>query len=165
MDHPAIKKFIEELKDKPPLAAVGPLIIFYNKNNGDYSVQERDRLKFITEWTTKTERTKWKRFSSKTEKGWLIPRTEYLIQYSNDYCYEKSTFFVFDKTGKVMRGYCDTNGDGLFDRMDIFDNGLQTAYSLNGLSYEKVYEKTFDNAVKEYEKLLDDIHNRHVQEK
>ncbi|MDR1384010.1 MAG: hypothetical protein LBJ67_09230 [Planctomycetaceae bacterium] len=37
INHPTTKKFIEELKDKPPLAVVGPLIIFYNKNNGDYS--------------------------------------------------------------------------------------------------------------------------------
>jgi hypothetical protein len=151
---PAIKRIIDDLKNKPPLAIVGPLIVFFNKTNGDYSVCERDRLKPIIELSTKSGKVKRMKFDYNGEKNLTMSRVVYLSYYSNEGTLEKIKYFVFNKEGNVIRSYIDTDGDGLFDRMDSFDEGIQTIYAMKGLFYEKVAELPFNDAIKDLESTL-----------
>ncbi|MDR2439145.1 MAG: hypothetical protein LBE12_07240 [Planctomycetaceae bacterium] len=153
-DDPTIKRIIDDVKNTPPLAIVGPLIVFFNKTNGDYSVCERDRLKPIIEWSTESGKEKRMKFDYNGEKNLTVSRVAYLSYYSNEGTLERIKYFVCNKEGKFIRSYIDTDGDGLFDRMDIFDERIQTIYAMKGLSYEKVAELPFSDALKDHESTL-----------
>ena len=147
---------MREFKKLPPLVAVGPLIIFNDKNSGDYCIREQDSLATIAEWTTNAVTTKKIRYSSKVEKEWQYPRIEYSIWYSDDGYYEKNGVVVFDKIGNIVRSYFDTNGDGFLNKMDVFDhnNELHTSYMLDGLTYIKIAERPFGSTINEYQGSL-----------
>jgi hypothetical protein len=83
-DDPTIKRIIDDLNNKPPLAIVGPLIVFFNKSNGYYSVCERDRLKPIIELSTKSGKGKRMKFDYNGEKNLTMSRVAYLSYYSNN---------------------------------------------------------------------------------
>jgi hypothetical protein len=95
------------------------------------------------------------KFNYNGEKNLTMSRVAYLSYYSNEGTLERIKYFVFNKEGNVIRSYIDTDGDGLFDRMDSFDDEKQTVYSIKGLSYEKIGDQPFSNSIENYENTLD----------
>jgi hypothetical protein len=156
-DSPAITHYIDYLETRPPLAVVGPLFVCFNNENGNYLVCEENLHKPLVEWVTNPDLSISMKFCSKIEHAWQFPRIENRLSYSKEGCYEKGGILFFGQDGKLLRIYFDTKGNGIFDRMDTFINGIQTTYYLKELSYEKIIEKPYRTSLINYEDILESI--------
>jgi len=153
-ESPEIKEAIEKVKRMRPLVAAGPIVVFFDNNTGEYLVCEKHWNNPLVEWVKSRKPFERLYVHSRIEKDWRWPQFECAFAYSIDGIYEKCAFFVFGKDGKPLRAYSDTKGVGIFDKMDVFENGVQKTYHLVNLSWEKVNEKSYEPSQEKYENLL-----------
>ena len=146
------KKALDLLLSERPLVTVGPFAIFVD-NGGKLSVreiqslkQERGLLLPLVELKNDGQ-SKCLRLFSSSEKDRKVPRFSASLYYSEGGMYERSWFAVHREDGTFERVYIDTKGIGVFDIMCVFENGMQTTYHLNGLSWEKVEEGGYGTGV------------------
>ena len=155
---PKVREFIDKVRELGrPLVAVGPFRIFVDNEGDKFSVREIQHdqvLSFPLVELECREQSKYMEFTSSYETGLRLPRFRATFIYSEDGSYRKGCFAVQGKDVMFERFYVDTKGIGVFDKMRVFENSMQTTYHLNGLSWEKVDEQQYPEALKTRE---DDI--------
>ena len=88
------------------------------------------------------EQSKILSFFSTVEKDWRLPRFASELIYSEDGIYKRGYFAVHGGDGGTAeRVYFDSQGTGIFDIMDVYENGIRSRYHLNGLTWKQVDEQ------------------------
>jgi len=151
-----------------PLAAVGPFAVFVNHEGDKFSVHEMQSLRqekgmFLPLVELEFgEQSKRLYLLSSQEKDCPLPRFRALLNYSGDGTYEGGVFSIHREDGTVERVYTDSKGVGVFDVMNVFENGVRFIYSLNNLTWELVDELHYPEKLKNHEDgLLKDFRSQY----
>ena len=150
---PRVRSIITNVRRERPLVVVGPFVVFVNNDNGDYSVRENPLLNALVTKQDREQSTLFQ-FESPIEKEWNISRFTLGISYSQCGVYERGILGIHKKDGMPSRTYFDTEGLGFFDRMDVYENGVQVTYRLTDTSWEQVAEQPYAEYLKVYENGL-----------
>ena len=132
-------RLFEDLKKFVPIAMVGKIGIFYNRDADGYLLCEGGIHKPIAEFavTAKNDAQEYRRLDSRVLEGSIIPHATIYFIYDNEGSYVKGGFFVNNRDSTLNRIYVDTNGDGLFDTMYVNDNGNRVIYEMEGMTWTK----------------------------
>ena len=125
---PEVKEFMTKiLEHGRPLVAVGPFVVFVNNDGNIFSVhetqsvkQERGLLFPLVELDSR-EQSKHLGFTSSAEKGGKLPRFSSRLTYSEDGIYENGIIFIHREDRTLERAYFDSEGNGAFDVMLVFE--------------------------------------------
>ena len=148
---PRVREMIAEEKKFRPLVVVGPLGVFIDNDSGAFSVRESRTHPVPLLELESDEQSKRLEVNSLVEKGWIGRRFVARFFYSADDVYEWGFIAVFREDGKIERRYSDSNGIGVLDVMEVYENGVWSIYHLNGLVWEKVGDT---NAEQKWNKRL-----------
>lgn len=159
-EDPDVKDTLESIRKMPPLVAAGPILVFFDDKSGSYLVREKNVDNPIVEYQKSHELCDRQYLHSKVEKGWQLPRFSSVLFYSKDGVFEKGVFVIQEKDGRPIRAYRDTQGTGIFDEMEIFENGIMSLYRLKGLSWRKVAQRQYIPELVDYEKALSIIEDQ-----
>jgi len=132
------REWLTLLSRERPLVTTGPFAIFVD-DDGIFSVRELSFAHHLVLLRSQ-EQYKHLRLFSLPEKGWFSQRFSVDLFYSEDGIYEWGYFAVFDEDKTRRRAYYDTQGIGVFDVMEVYENGTWHTYHLNGLTWERVDE-------------------------
>jgi len=118
-----------------PLVTVEPFTIFINNDSGEVSVHESQSPMYLVR-LRKIEQLKFLRLNALLEKGRELPRFGAVVTYSKDGVYKRSGVSLSDDNSKLT-SFDDSKGIGIFDTMEVWENGKKSIYSLNGLTWER----------------------------
>ena len=153
IEDPRVKEIFATLREERPLAVIGPLAVFLNNESGEYSVREKPLYSPLVT-IRHHKQSKRLQFNSSIEQGWAVPQFGWFTSYSEDGVYERGIFFVHKKNGMPTRTYFDEQGTGIFDVMQVYEDGVQTTYCLTDFSWEQVDEQPYTEYLKKFEKGL-----------
>ena len=138
-ESPEGKKYMTKArKEWRPLVEVGPFFIFLCEE-GDrrwFTVLERSTRVLIAQLAS-DEQSKELRLFSALEKDWNFPRFMSHFRYSEDGIYVHGRFTIFRKDVTPERVYFDREGNGVFDVMYVYENGVPITYYLHDLSWRR----------------------------
>ena len=135
--HFARQEMAQTGRDRP-LVTVGPFTIFVNNDTSEVSVHESQSPMYLV----RLRRTGQLKFLSlnglleKDQKGQSFPRFGAVITYSDDGVYKKGGVSLRDDNEKLT-SFDDSKGIGVFDKMEVWENGEKSTYSLNGFTWEQ----------------------------
>jgi len=142
------REWIAEMTSERPILTVGPFVVVLEVND-NWSVRELSYAQALVSLGYYEQSKRLKLFSL-PEKGWKSQRFGVDIFYSDDGIYECGYFAVFNEDRIRVRTYFDDEGIGVFNRMEVLENGIYNTYHLNGCSWEKVDEN-------QYHPVMDDL--------
>jgi hypothetical protein len=142
---PEAKKEIALVRSERPLVVVGPFAVFVNNDNSEFSVKDRTKLVFPFLIWGIHEQSKRLELFSLCEEDWAVSRFSASLYYSEDGDYERGGFTVRRKDASLVRAYIDDEGNGVFNRMVVDEDGERVTYHLNGLTWEKVDEQPLND--------------------
>ena len=145
---------IDRRRRMRPLVVAGPIVVFFDDNDGSYEVCEEDFHKPFVFYNRSNERFDLLHLTTKVENDWKLSRFSSVLSYSKNGIYEGGAFSIRREDGHLVRTYLDTKGIGAFDEMLVYENEITNRYRLNGLSWEKVDERDHHPALIDYENLL-----------
>lgn len=152
-ESPEVRKMIANIRRDRPLVMVGPFAIFVANDNGEWSVRETPFLVPLIELKN-NEQSKCLTVCSSLEKSWTVPRFVARFFYSEDGVYEWGFLSVWGKDGMHVRTYFDSTGSGIFDKMNVYENGVQVTYDLTDISWARVAEQPYTESLNTYESVL-----------
>jgi len=118
-----------------PLVTVGPFTIFVNNDTGEVSVHESQSPLPLVE-LIKGGQVRILRLHGLLEEGLRYPRFFAAVTYSHNNIYKQCSMSLNRGNG-LSTSFVDNNGMGVFDKMEVWDNGEKTNYRLNGLTWER----------------------------
>ena len=156
-EHTEIKEFMAMVREQGrPLVVVGPFLIFASNDGNTFFVREIQSVKqegaalFPLIMLEISDHAKNLNLYSSMEKGGRLPRFNANFIYSECGIYETGSVSLY-RDGMVERSYFDSKGIGVFDVMNVFENGVWFIYGLNGLSWKLQKEQPYPESLKNLE--------------
>ena len=147
-------ELLEKFRKDIPIAVVGKIGIFHNKNTGGYQLVECGPHNPIAELGVFPEGREFRQFSGRVLEGAIMPHAVVYFTYGKDEPFVKSTYMVGNKDGSINRIYVDADGTGQFDIMIVNEDGNPVRYKMEGMTWVKSDKETSDDEELNYENVL-----------